>query len=480
MCLSPINIPNQTKYVSLKYRDRFLMQVPCGTCVECQKTMSNQWYYRAWYEWNDLIKSNGFALFDTLTYRPKDLPHLSRYWSELPKSSDYPCFDPSEIRKFIESLRIRIKRAGFGDCMRYFLASEYGTHRNYTHRPHYHIVLYIHNSVVDPLWLSSQIASLWKYGRTDGIPYKSRKYVLEHNTVFSHASIGTKLRTCHYVTKYVQKSCRFQEELNKRVGIVMWNLANFADPVTPDKWLQTEFARRERLKLLRYVNQFHRQSQHFGESALGDLDLNELIRDGCLYMPDTSGIKIPIPLPTYYKRKLFQEQVEFNGAKYWQLTDFGKYYKDIRQPLTQKILEDRYWCVIHQYHLPITDVSELVDYVFNHRGRIKGDLDESTLEERCNDIDFFNYSTPSDKLNFGTRGLTTEFLGESQVGYKTHHLFGRIPISGFIAKYCIFDAHFEEELEMIRSRLFDYNRSRESAFRLRQRLQNVYKPLNGK
>ena len=42
------------------------MQVPCGHCAECQTNLSNQWYYRTWYEWQDLGLLLMVMLFDTL------------------------------------------------------------------------------------------------------------------------------------------------------------------------------------------------------------------------------------------------------------------------------------------------------------------------------------------------------------------------------------------------------------------------------
>lgn len=478
MCLSPISIPNQTKYVSLKYKDRFLMQIPCGHCAECQQTLSNQWYYRSWYEFTELEQVNGYCLFDTLTYSNKNLPHLSDTWQFVDKKNDYPCFDFLHTRRFLQALYKRIERQGFqtSNC-RYFLCSEYGTRENATHRPHYHLLLYVNNPAISPLWLSQQIAELWKYGRTDGVPYKGTQYVLSHNTIFANQTKGGKLRTCHYITKYVQKSCKFQKELNRRLNVTMAKLADYVFPNNPEKWLQSEEAHRERLKLSRYVNQFHRQSQHFGETALRDLDLNQLFNDGCLYMPDSKGVKIPIPLPTYYKRKLFQEQIEFNGSRYWQLTELGKEYKEKRSGITRDLLRDRLHCIALQYHIKIRDIEALTDYAFYDRGRIIGALPESTLTERCQDIDLFNYSTSSDKLNFSVRGLSCEWLGDSQQGYNSSVMTKRISLQSFIKNYCIYDDDFEKELTALYNAVQRLNKGKQQAFELRQRLTNLFKPL---
>lgn len=484
MCLSPVTIPNQSKYISLSHADSFLFQVPCGECAECQQTLSNQWYYRAWYEFNDLESTGGYVLFDTLTYRDSDLPHLSDVWSDLPKNLDYPCFNNLHIRRFLQLLRTRLIRAGYcKQSFRYFLSSEYGTHDSYmrngrlvkaTHRPHYHLLLYVTDSRIDPIWLSNLVADIWRFGRTDGAPYKGASYVLGKNVIRAATAGASKLRTCHYVTKYVQKSCIFQEQLRKRIAVVMYELAKFADPVSPDTWLDSEIARRERLKLLRYVNQFHRQSQHFGESAIGDIDLNQLFADGCLYMPDTKGVKIPVPLPMYYKRKMMFDLVEFNGSRYWVLNDLGKEYKQARKDEIFKRLVERYDCVIRQYNLDCNS-SVLADYVFNRRGRIVADKPESTLIDRIDDIDYINYSNCSDKLQFGCRGLTEYWLGDSQQGYKSTKMHGRVPLSDFITKYVYFDSVLEKQLELVFDKMRNRNKSKQDVFKLKQELTQKYK-----
>lgn len=455
------------------------MEIPCGQCAECQQTLSNQWFYRAWYEWHDVCNAGGYCYFDCLTYSSANLPKLSDMWTYLEPKDDYPCFNPVHLKKFLDALFKRVERAGYGKCLRYFLCSEYGTRPRdgVTYRPHYHIMLYVSNPDLPPIYLSEQLSDIWKYGRTDGAPYKANKYVMTHNVIGYDSPLGRKLVTCHYVTKYVQKSCAFQSELNSRLDKVMWRLAEFVNPAVPSKWLESEEAHRERLKLSRYVNQFHRQSQHFGESALGDLDLNQVFEDGCIYMPDTKGVKIPIPLSTYYKRKLFQEQIMFNGSRYWQLTDLGRQYRDYRKTFTFENLVDRYRALVIQYQLPIKDVRALADYVFNKRGRIIADLPESTIEERCDKIDFINYSNPSDKMNFGHRGLTTDWLGDSQQGYDGHSMGRYIKVSSFIKNYCYIDEHFEKELEMIKDKMQPLNKACQEAHALKQRLTNIYKGI---
>lgn len=484
MCLSPITIPTQTKYISLAHRDPFLMQVPCGHCAECSTTLSNQWYYRSWYEWQELSFAGGYVLFDTLTYNDKYLPHLSDTWTFLQKNEDFPCFNYQHIRKFLQLLRTRLIRAGYSkNAFRYFLCSEYGSSEYYNfrgclrkaqHRPHYHLLLYVYDTRIEPVYLSKLIASIWHYGRTDGVPYKGTKYLFDKRVFMSDCSLVTRLYTCKYVSKYVQKSCEFDKQIRVRVVKVMQRLAAYADPVTPDDWLEKEEAHRERLKLLRLVNQFHRQSQHFGEAALGDIDLNQLFKDGCLYMPDSKGIRIPIPFPTYYKRKIFYDLIEFNGSRYWVLNELGQQFKAVRYPENKQRLIDRYACVIQQNRLGF-DAIELANYVLDERGRIIADNPQSTLIERINEIDLFNYSTCSDKLQFGCRGLSADWLGDSQQGYLKQVFTNRISLQHFVEKCVYFDDRLEKQLDKLLSCMCETNKGKQQFFEFKQRMTNLFK-----
>ena len=79
MCYSPISIINPCKYVSVNHRDRFLIQVPCGKCAECQKSKSLEWNYRTYYEFIRTFEESpsNFVYFDTLTYDDEHLPNMS-------------------------------------------------------------------------------------------------------------------------------------------------------------------------------------------------------------------------------------------------------------------------------------------------------------------------------------------------------------------------------------------------------------------
>lgn len=461
MCLSPIDIINPNKYISYKYRDRYIVQVPCGHCAECQQTMSNQWFYRTWYEWQDCISSNGYVYFDTLTYDDAHLPYMSDIISDLPH---IPCFRPEDIRKFTQNLRDRLKTVGAS--YRYFIVSEYGS---LYHRPHYHLLLFVRD--IDPLELSRKIDDIWYHGRTDGITYKGAAYVKRHN--IKAGDLATQLMVCNYVTKYVQKSCMYDDTIEKNLNRAMQIISSKLSP-DDDNFITSPHGRRIRAQLKRHMQQRHWQSQQFGASALADMDLSQIFRDGCVFMPSPKGVKIPIPLPTYYKRKLFQEQIEVHGARHWQLNELGRQYNEARRPKLVKDLSDKLKALGYQYQIDLNPI-EIANYIYSFRGRIIADHPESTLTERLNSVDVYNYSTMTDKEHVGT-GLSPLFVGNSHIGYK-HSLntFGYIRFRDFIAEKVYFNQDYEKILSLIYQKMAIVNDGKQKAYRLKQRLTDLFK-----
>ncbi len=371
-CFHPITIVNPTKYVSLKYRDRFTLRVPCGQCAYCQEAKKREYYLRSYYHAQQCLSAGGFVLFDTLTYAPVYLPKISDYF---PTKYNYPCFDSMHIRKFIAKLRQRCKR-GYKSNFDFMLSSEYGSSEFHQHRPHYHILFFV-TGKIDPLTFSSLVADCWFYGRTDGKPYKSDYYVI--NNVLNGDS-AKKIRVLKYVTKYISKSCLFTKEINKRINAIVFEMANMYGSKR-DEWLNSLGAAKFREQLNRWMGQFHRQSTGFGACLLENLDINEVFKDGRLKVVDNEKIILSIPLPTYYKRKLFYQQLEVDGTKIWSPTELGVQYLQTQNTRLKKYLKDYYSAAAAQCKLDI-DTTALSEYVVDYRGRIKAPNPESTIEQR--------------------------------------------------------------------------------------------------
>lgn len=466
MCYNPITIINPCKYVSLRYRERYLLQVPCGHCAQCATNKSNEWYFRSYHHTLDCLSNGGYVLFDTLTYSNEHLPHISDFIS-VPAGCDYPCFNSSHVQLFLKRLRKRCHK--HHSKFSFFLTSEYGTSEKHSHRPHYHILFYC-DSKIEPLLMSRYISDSWHYGRTDGIPYKSAYYV--RNNVFTSENFSDSLRTCRYVSKYIQKSCKFEREINKRIDRIMLSISE----KMLDGWLDSPHAKRVRMKYARLVSQFHRQSIGYGLSYLRDVDIMDFESINNVFMPDSKKVHLSIPLPNYFKRKLFYRVVKIDGNDTWIPTNIGMAYLHFRNKQLLPDLTNRFVAACHQLGVCYNS-KKLADYVLNYRGRIHAaELPIDPLDKFSNPS-LFNYSTLSDREHLEKLGLSRLFAGNNTLGYRYSKLFRRIPFKDFIKGNVILIPEYERQLDELYGAFCRVNDKRQEAFELRQHLVNLYHHL---
>lgn len=463
MCYNPQTIINPSKYVDIHRHDRFMLQVPCGKCADCQKRKSLEWNFRTLYEFIRTFEQglDCYAYFDTLTYDDAHLPRMSEIIPELPP---IPCFRSSDVTKFFKRLRQQLKRK-YGidnDAFSYFLCSEYGSLR---HRPHYHLIIFMRQSI-PPLELSRLVSQCWKLGRTDGIPYKGNFYVLQHN-VLKNSRLGDTIACVKYVTKYVEKDCKLQEMIDKRIKNAETILSKKFDGLKENS---VEF-RKLKTKIASEVDQFHLQSLHYGELALRDIDLSSLVRTGCLSMPSHNVVTL-VPLPTYYERKLFYERYKLHGNYGWQLNSDGKAYKKQRAKYVQKQLANRL-LALNELANTDYDCDKLANYILNERGRyITAVKPESILEERLDTLTHYVYVTQSDKAAIGT-GISFDFIGNSQIGYTP--LVNYMKIKDFIKKYVYFDDDYEKQLTFLYSQTDKVNQGKQLYYARLQELKAIFK-----
>lgn len=126
------------------------LTLSCGQCVGCRAERSRQWGVRGMHE----LQLHESGSYLTLTYADENLPENSnlvrRDWQLFAK-------------------RLRAKRGPF----RFLMCGEYGSDR-FTHRPHYHAVLFgldfpdqvfeKKNDKGDKLFTSSELAKIWSHG----------------------------------------------------------------------------------------------------------------------------------------------------------------------------------------------------------------------------------------------------------------------------------------------------------------------------
>lgn len=134
MCYRPIHIFNPSRKYHLDAPLK--IAVPCGNCPSCQRLKQQEWFFRAFLEYQGIKDKGGTCYFITLTYDDEHLP-----WLKLPNGSMIPCFSGLHIRNFIKYFRIWLKRHGYPSCdIRYLVCSEFG---DVTKRPHYHLLIYV-------------------------------------------------------------------------------------------------------------------------------------------------------------------------------------------------------------------------------------------------------------------------------------------------------------------------------------------------
>lgn len=463
MCLNPVTILNPTKYVSVRYRDRFLLQTPCGRCSECMTNKSNEWNFRLYQQSLETFSKKGFVYYVTLTYNNQSLPHISDYF-QVSKEVDFPCFRSEDLRLFVARLRQACKRK-FNSNFDYFIASEYGTSEKCTHRPHYHAVFFVTGSVSN-LQFSNLVGLHWKHGRTDGFPYKS-SYYIDHNT-FKESSSGS-LAALRYITKYIQKSCEFQREITHRVSLILEYVTKKFASQGLEKWEESSHYWRFRDKLFRHFNQFHRQSTHLGEWYLSKLNVSELFDSPFVYMPDSKDVVKKIPLPTYYKRKLFYQLVEQDGAKIWTPTTIGWQFLEYRLQKVVESLAHRFRSIAQHINLKY-DFTELAKYVLLFRGRFVADF-TSELAERVQTADFYAYLNRYDKEFFGEIGLCMKWCGNSSTRYYKRAEF--IPVGNFIHRFVYMRKDLEEILDKLYSFTSSLSAGKQRAYEEKQRISNI-------
>ena len=312
MCLKPLKIRNPVSAIHRNGGQKAYIEVPCGHCADCKRSARLAWRFRSHHHVQNCLETGGFVYFDTLTYSDDYVPLLSHYIDIVKFNlSDIFVFDNSHWRNFLKNLRRQLDYHYTGVKFTYFLTSEYGTDERYTHRPHYHVLFFVNNKeLITNFQFSKLVSKCWPYGRTDGLPYQTRAYVAEH-TYWNKDSSTMKL--CNYVSKYVTKDSTFQKEIDNRLSVLKKHL---------DKEVYDT--------LKRQVSMFHRQSQGFGRSFIDNLsndDLDDLLENNVVTLPDKDKIVATLPLPMYYKRHLYYVlKRDDEGKYYWQPNQRGLEY----------------------------------------------------------------------------------------------------------------------------------------------------------
>lgn len=443
MCLNHRNIINRSKRLELSPKSSFRLDVPCGSCCECQSMKYSEYLFRSYYHALATTQKGGFCYFDTLTYKDESLPSVSKI-TGYPLSHDFPCFSRNDVRLFFVRLRRALSRAGYDvkGNLSYFLTSEYGSREDCTHRPHYHVIFFV-SFDIHPYQFSKFVSAAWPHGRTDGAPFKSCIYVLNHVYGKYGSNQYPLLKLVNYVCKYVVKSSTFKGEIIKRVNQIVsdesWNREEYL------QWLECKYGkeikrdlfddRKFKSFLYRLCCEFHLQSNGFGLDALNYHDLTQVANDGYFRFYDPKKIVRSIPIPVYFQRKMFYQLVnDFRGCAHWELTSQGQRFKSINRLKSVDVFVDKFqsWfdglCGLDlttaSNFLGSRSIRQFVEYLLFYKGRLKpSDMKIEPLDVwavrlsdfDCNDpkkdVFVYNYT---DKKDFGLPLLSWRWFGDRQ------------------------------------------------------------------
>lgn len=473
MCTQPLKILNPSKWLSHDAGQQLYLRVPCGHCLECRQRTQNEWRIRTYYECQDTINSGGYVLFDTLTYAPEFLPRLSEF-IYTPLELDFSCFRSKDIQDFLKRLRTYLSRPLYekgtkrlirpaypvADNLRFFVVSEYGTSERGTKRPHYHIFLFVRHSVVPPFVLSAAIGKCWSYGRTDGLPFKTRAYVRDHNT-FDTLDIATK-RCLMYVSKYVAKDFIYSDMVTKRLKSLMDYY--FGDE-TGNAVMSDD--NKNFLNLIkRFVLPFHRQSVNFGFSYIKEQGVDNLIERGTLVF-NVNGLPSAFALFPSLKRKLFyNRRKDENGDIRWYLNNRGILYKELHYGDNLSNLQK----MIDVYNLVHDDKLDFsAEYYLLNQYRLQPSAIDSSkvLDQLVSSNSVYEYNglrnyAMLDRALFGKHNpvLTKRDFGSQRRGFQVLNKFRafkhpqNLPSDGFIRFkdfeiYSLFDPEVERQSQLL-------------------------------
>ena len=267
MCYHPLHIKANNVYrntcVSAVSYD-----VPCGKCDACRDAYAAVWKCRLWHEIEHTYKNGGIAVFLTFTYRDNTLPciHIN--------GINVPCFNHSDVKTFLNRLKVSMFRSYGPKSYKYFMAMEYGKN---TKRQHLHGLFFLDKRVI---WqdFTELCRSLWSYGFM--FPKLKNGRYIKDNGEDDIPTIRSAVKGAVYVSKYVTKDFSY------------YQIPCVDEAVKFDKTFVRKFGPK------------HYQSNNIGISILDKVNLSD--NDNVVSFL-ANGISVPysksrIPVPRYIKK----------------------------------------------------------------------------------------------------------------------------------------------------------------------------------
>lgn len=343
MCYRPLTITNPS-FVSndcdgfSNYVEGFSkksLNVGCGFCPQCQLLRQKEWQLRLRYEWKSCKDSGGFCFKEELTYKPDCVP----------TKFGFMCFSKRDLQLFLKRLRRNMeyfcKKNGLVcPSIKYFVVCEYGG--NGTHRPHYHILIFVYGNSIPVKVFNVMVRNSWQLGLTNNNTGRNAKrlWSVDSKIVSSHSGID-------YVTKYLFKDKAFIRNLIQQDnGSVLVDYLSSKLSFDVRSFLDTEDVR-EYVKFYyvwKFLNKsiykellpFSLKSQGIGIGLCEHLSYADFV-NGCYNDPLVSRLEV---LPRYYYRKLFYDYVSLcrTYVPKKQMFDLN-YNKFVNQYLTSDFID---------------------------------------------------------------------------------------------------------------------------------------------
>lgn len=289
MCVNSTQVFTRSKEVD--NLSSVIISTKCGHCIECNMSKLDGYRLRCIAELEYIKKNGGFVYFDTLTYNDNNLP----------KTCGISHFNRKHITDYIRNLRKTLKERYnlIESQWKYLLTCEYGTSLEGTHRPHYHVLFFVHNKEVTPAAFHKYLSEKWKFGFTDLTHCKDYRngivYWKNPDTLYQPKFPPEK--AIDYVVKYVIK-----------------------DQVLTEKILNLPDDKKDLVNKLEF-KPFIKISINFGkcliDSRLNTYIEDVLLKNGYYTFKDGQDVR-NIPIPPYYYRKMFyhtEKVIDDNGNK---------------------------------------------------------------------------------------------------------------------------------------------------------------------
>lgn len=433
MCKQQILVKNPSRMYVDGLSDMFL-RVPCGHCKECLKSMQDDWFVRALFEFKRVKALGGSCWFPTLSYNNANLP----YYEDEENNFSCVCFNRKHLKNFRDKLRVYLRRKGYvPDGIRYIIVPEFGGKKG---RPHYHALLFV------PFYVDvKDMVSCLKRAWIHGFVMRSKKgWMIES------------IQGVQYAMKYTSKLQYWSLKYN--IPEYEQFLKDNIKQARQLKDIDSELHYSDILREFRLVSPRHCQSTFFGVDGLdyfktnGHYDIDKLV--DMSINANKCGIntliKFNYKMPRYYFQKIFTN-IDSEGVSHK-----NELYKKVLKKQFDNNVKNKVASLSIYFqtpellaeHLRPLDISRFqADKIFKD---LHNYLGQSTLEQLVL-FDVAYRNLPVDSSTFNFEGMKQReiksFLLDNAFDFVVNKKFVDIP-----------PTPLNESLSFTSPELFDFNR----------------------